>query len=337
VSLNTALAARVGAHRVTYQADPANPAAPLQLRVDGAVIPLTATGVNLSGGGRIAGTAGALEIDFPDGTVLIASPTWVAPQWALNISVHRTEADAGIMGAVPASSWLPALPRGASMGPMPATPQQRFVALNQTFANAWRITRETSLFDYARGTSTATFTNRAWPGDKGVCLIPNAPRPPKPLSAARARKICRSVVGKARNADCRFDVAVTGSPAFAKAYERSERIERSATVVDLDAGSGPVAAGLSFTATVSRLAGGGRVPTGTVQFVLDGEKSGGPVRLDNHGRAVWRGVRVKAGEHRLSARYSPDEASGLLPSGSMETVVALGTTAGVPTDPRRNW
>ena len=51
VSINSALAARVGRHRVTYQPNFKNAADPggLQLRVDGVLTPLTTAGLNLSG------------------------------------------------------------------------------------------------------------------------------------------------------------------------------------------------------------------------------------------------------------------------------------------------
>jgi hypothetical protein len=333
VSLNTALAARVGKHRVTYQPNFKNAADPagLQLRVDGVLTPLTTAGLNLSGGGRIVQTAGALEIDFPDGTVLIATPYWAAPQWLLNIAVYRTDATEGIMGSVPQGSWLPALPNGTSVGPMPPLHQlpQRYVTLNQTFANAWRVRNKTSLFDYAPGTSTATFTFVEWPAEKGPCVVPNHPPPAKPIEPARAREICRQITDKTRNADCVFDVAVTGVPGFAEAYLLTQRIEAGATAITVRDTPGPGNAQTKkpapiFTATVPRLVAGGKTPSGTVQFMLDGRKTGNPVRLDAHGLARWKGTGHKPGEHRLSARYLPDKGSVFLPSSSEDKVVVIG-------------
>jgi len=42
-----------------------------------------------------------------------------------------------------------ALPNGQSLGPMPASLHQRFIDLNQKFADGWRVTNATTLFDYS--------------------------------------------------------------------------------------------------------------------------------------------------------------------------------------------
>ena len=64
----------------------------------------------------------------------------------------------GIAGAIGPDTWLPALPDGSSIGPLPGTSHGRYVDLNQKFADAWRVTDANSLFDYGSGTSTSTFT-----------------------------------------------------------------------------------------------------------------------------------------------------------------------------------
>jgi lysyl endopeptidase len=57
---------------------------------------------------------------------------------------------------------------------MPATLHDRYVTLYDKFAKSWRVTKSNSLFDYAPGTSTATFTNLAWPVENAkTCTIPN--------------------------------------------------------------------------------------------------------------------------------------------------------------------
>ncbi len=334
VSVNTALAARVGSHRVTYEPDFKNPADPngLQLRVDGRLAPLTPAGISLSGGGRVALTAGALEIDFPDGTVLIATPFHAPPQWLFNVAVYGVDDGAGLMGSVPQGSWLPSLANGASVGVMPpataAGMHQRFVVLNQTFANSWRVNAKTSLFDYAPGTSTATYTNPRWPAEKAEsCRVPNMPAPPKPIDQGHAREICREVADKRRNADCVFDVAVTGQPGFAKAYLLAQRIQDGATRIDLGnnlaaVGAKPKTAAI-FTATVTRISSGDKVAAGFVQFLLDGEKASEPIRLDKDGAARWTAEGLKPGTHRLSANFTPAKESVFLPSSSVESVVGF--------------
>jgi hypothetical protein len=324
VSLNTAVAARVGAHRISYQPnlsgvpDPAG----LQLRVDGALTTLPPSGLPLGPGGHISNHGfGGIEVDFPDGTTLFATPHWWASQskWYLNVSVHRTPASEGVLGALAPGSWLPALSDGTSLGPQPANLHQRYVDLNQTFADSWRVTAATTLFDYAAGTSTATFTIPAWPLENPPCVIPENPGVPvEPLDPDTAQELCRVVVDKDRNADCISDVVATGEPGFADAHHVSELIVAGATRTLLD-GADRTAPGeaATFTATVARNAAkpGGAIPVGTVQFAVDGRDAGAPVTLDRDGHAVWR-ASLEAGEHRITASYSPAQGSVFLPSTS---------------------
>ncbi|HEV2199730.1 MAG TPA: hypothetical protein VGR73_07905, partial [Bryobacteraceae bacterium] len=153
VSLNAAVAARVGEHRVTWEPNLSGVPDPsgLQLRIDGVLTTLSPQGIVLGTGGRVAPQAGgALEVDFPDGKTLLVTPEWWASQseWYLNVdlshlglvSAESTGSGRGIAGAIANGSWLPALPSGGSMGPMPATLPARYNALYNKFANAWRVT-----------------------------------------------------------------------------------------------------------------------------------------------------------------------------------------------------
>ena len=133
VSLNTAVAARVGGRRVTYQPNLSGEPDPsgLQLRVDGALTTIGPNGLDLGGGGRITSTSapGGLRIAFPDSYTLLVTPGWWASQgyWYLNLSLTRTArgrglgslpenaasaAAGGLGGALAPGSWLPALPDG---------------------------------------------------------------------------------------------------------------------------------------------------------------------------------------------------------------------------------
>ncbi|MEO8502385.1 MAG: Ig-like domain repeat protein [Acidobacteriota bacterium] len=331
VSLNTAVAARVGTHRVTLQPNASGVPDPtgLQLRVDGALTTLSATGVSLGAGGRIipAGSGG-IEIDFPDGTVLLVTPNWWSTEskWFLNVDAFHTPALEGIMGARARGSWLPGLPDGTSLGPQPASLHQRYIDLNQKFADAWRVTDKTSLFDYAPGTSTATFTQASWPPENPPCVLPES-HPAKPLSELVAQKLCRPIVGKNRHSNCVFDVMVTGNPGFAKAYLISQRLQAGSTTTTASADRGPGKPGASatLTAIVAPNARQGRVsPSGLVEFLIDGEKAGEPAKLDARGRATLQTGRIKPGRHQLVARYLPGKESRFLSSTSLETPVVVG-------------
>jgi len=343
VSLNTAVAARVGTHRVTYQPNLSGVPDPsgLQLRVDGALVALGPAGVDLGLDGRVARSpdGSGLEIDFPDGTVLIVTPGWWASQgkWYLNLSVFHTAASQGIMGAIAAGSWLPALPGGASTGPMPAALHDRYLVLNRTFADAWRVTAGTSLFDYAPGTSTATFTLQGWPLEQPPCLLPES-KPVEPASEEVARRACREVSGKNRREDCVFDVRVTGNTGFAKTYLRSQELQARSTTstVTADQATTQVGEWVTFTASVVPSASGRKgVPAGMVQFIVDGTRVGAPIKLDPKGRATWETSRLKAGSHRVVARYLPSPGSAFLASASLETLHPVVRCACEPGKDRR--
>ncbi|HEX8621470.1 MAG TPA: S8 family serine peptidase [Allosphingosinicella sp.] len=239
VSVNTAVAARVGTHRVTLQPNLSGNPDPsgLQLRIDGALQTLTSQGTNLGGGTvKLVGGNG-MEIRFADGARLVVVPGWWPAQqlWYLNVDIYGTTATEGLMGAKAAGSWLPGLPGNASVGAMPTALNQRYAVLYGRFGEAWRVTSRTSLFDYRRGTSTATFTNRSWPTLSGSCLIPRAPAPPaRPLDRNEAERLCAALSDRRRRSDCVFDVAVTGERGFVKAYAISEGLRGRDDEVHID-------------------------------------------------------------------------------------------------------
>lgn len=242
VSLNTAVAARVGERRITYQPNLSGVPDPsgLQLRVDGVLTTLGPSGIDLGNGGRISETsaAGGLEIAFPEKYILRVTPGWWTSQskWYLNIGVVPAPATpvasgaspggapavGGIGGPIAPRSWLPALPDGSSMGPMPAALHDRYVDLYQKFGEAWRVTDATSLFDYAPGASTKTFTLKTWPMEKPPCELPDV-KPVRPVSLEVAQKACAEVRNQKMRANCVFDVRVTGELGFAKTYLLTER------------------------------------------------------------------------------------------------------------------
>jgi len=128
----------------------------------------------------------------------------------------------GLAGDVPERSWLPALPDGTSMGPKPTSAHDQYVELYKRFADAWRVTEKTSLFDYAPGTSTDTFTMRGWPPENGKCDIPGAV-PVQGATEEVAREACKGVPGDPAN--CIFDVKVTGLTNIANTYVASRNAQ----------------------------------------------------------------------------------------------------------------
>lgn len=237
VSLNTAVALRVGKHRITYQ--PAGGASAsaeqLQLRVDG--VPVNpARGFDLGGGNVIkkAKASGEIDIRLADGTRVVVIPLFWASQgyWYLDVQVFNTPAREGVMGPILAADWLPRAPDGSSFGPKPVSLLDRHVLLNHKFADAWRVSDSTSLFDYATGTATADFTDANWPPESGkscTSTTVHGPTPkvrePRPDIAKRA---CRGIKNKAIFANCIFDVTVMGDTIAAKGHRRADQLKAGA-------------------------------------------------------------------------------------------------------------
>ena len=293
-SVNTAIAARVGKHRVTWQPNISGVPDPsgLQLRVDGVLTTIGANGLDLGSGGRVMKSVGdGIEINFPDGTALFVTSNWWASQsqWYLNVRVFHTPATEGIMGVVEPNSWL-----------------------LEEFADTWRVTDKTSLFDYAPCMSTKTFTLPNFPKEKIL--------PMKPENLALAQRVCGAIADKNMQEDCVFDVATTGDPIFAKSARISQRIQRGATSTTVSDDRDPTRIGekVTFTATVARHAPGSGIPTGRVKFILDGKEVGRLVKLDSNGQAQWKTFRIMVGDHRVAARYVPGKDSVFLPSSSLD-------------------
>ncbi len=183
VAVYSAVATRVGKCRVTYEPNVSGVPDPsaMQLRVDGVLTKLGSAGIDLGSDGRIMKSwtgEGSIEIDYSDGTQLVVTPAYWSDQqkWYLNVNVYGTTAAEGIFGKLARGSWLPALPNGSSLGPMPDSLHQRFIDLYEKFADAWRVTDKTSLFDYGPGQSTATFTHKDWPTENPQsCAIEGQP------------------------------------------------------------------------------------------------------------------------------------------------------------------
>jgi hypothetical protein len=325
VSVNSAVAARVGRHRVTWQPrldgvpDPSG----LELRINGVVTALTDTGIALPQGGRVVKSAvGGLEIEFPNGALLAATPGFWSSQgkWYMNVNIYGGDAFEGIMGALARGSWLPALPDGSSLGPKPASAAQRYDDLNVRFAKAWRVSNRTSLFDYAPGQSTANFTIASWPKDKPPCDLPQE-TPAKPAETQVAVKACSRIVDRNRRENCVFDVTVTGEVGFAKTYLLTERLDLHGTATTLAIDKRRVTDGQrpTFTATVhkrTRSAKGS--PVGTIQFLLNGKPAGKAIKLDERAKAVFAPRELDLNQYRISAQFIPAKANPFLASSSPE-------------------
>jgi hypothetical protein len=331
VSINTAVAARVGARRIAYQ--PGTEGRRLQFYLDGKPSRLSKEGLDLEGH-RVAvfdanGETG-LRVDYDDGTILLVTPKfWNSYNvWYLDVSVSNTRADEGTMGHVPKESWLPRLRSGESVGMMPTNLADRYAVLYKTFADSWRVTDQTSLFVYAPGTSTKTFTDPDWPGETPPCepkpefQIPGAPIL-EGMPIAEAEDVCRIITMKDLYNNCVFDVAATGDKIFAETYLLAQELRLYGTSVEISASEsltgGPdrtsvVTGGdapadergltLVVKATVKPMTPGRPTPTGSVTFFVDGMPMNRAATLDARGRARVSIGPLRPGTHKIMATYS---------------------------------
>ncbi|RKH45444.1 VWD domain-containing protein [Corallococcus sicarius] len=233
-SLTTAVAVRVGPHRITYQMGADKPEL-LELRVDGKPVQL-GTELLLPAGGRITSTpaTGGIQIETPGGTRIIVTVDWWAHYhvWYMNVGVQQSRATEGLLGTIAPGNWLPALSDGALLGARPTDPYERYIALYEKFEDAWRVTKDTSLFDYASGFSTESYTLEGWPEYKASSCrvetqLPGIPvaEPLKPIPLSEAEQYCKEVANDDRRRDCIHDVSATGEPGFAKVYVTAEKVE----------------------------------------------------------------------------------------------------------------
>jgi von Willebrand factor type D domain len=146
------------------------------------------------------------QVEWPDGTVATVSRAAI---YGLGVTVEPAKSRAGslsgLLGNFDGNPQNDVADRGgSSFAPT-------FDRLYPSFADSWRVSAASSLFDYPTGESTATFTDRS---------LPTRPASASDLSAAQrsaALAACQAVglSDAADLADCTLDVAVTGSAAFA--------------------------------------------------------------------------------------------------------------------------
>lgn len=234
VSVNTAVAMRLGKRRVTFQplSGELRSDGKIRMRIDGE--PIARPGkVDLGGGNVIEQTtaSGATIVQAADGTRVLVTPVNWASQGYTYLDVHvlQTPAREGVMGPILAPDWLPFAPDGSSFGPRPALVLDRHTQLNQKFADAWRVATSTSLFDYVAGTSSDTFTDRSWPPEPGKgCSSTTAAGPSGKVREPRpdlAKKVCRGIKDKAIFDNCVFDVTTMGDAVFAVGHRRADQVK----------------------------------------------------------------------------------------------------------------
>jgi hypothetical protein len=220
VSVNQAMATRMGDRRVTVQIE--NGAA--TLRVAG--VPANDEVVRLPAGTIIRSetTYGpTFQFTWADGTHARVAQLGAS---TLNVTVEPAAARAGALAGLlgdfdgsPENDLVGA--GGAKLGVQP--PAQE---LTHGFADTWRIAQADSLFDYQPEQSTATFTDPTFPDNSAnAANVPNR---------ETAEKNCREMGITDRHLldNCIVDFAVTSDFVFASSYSHEQQAQaaRAASV-----------------------------------------------------------------------------------------------------------
>jgi hypothetical protein len=210
-AINTAVAARVGSHRIgVYQTGDS-----LQAHVDGQIVDLSGGPMDLGGGASISTFKNGFVVDFPDGTTMWTMSDGYGIFVQIKPSATLAASGSGLLGPiVPGGMGVPALPDGSRL-PVATSAAQRDDILYGQFADAWRVTDATTLFDYDAGKSTASYTIKPYPVASNIVTLPDL----SPPQTAAGDSACAAIADSTLHDDCVFDVGVTGQTGFAGTYQ----------------------------------------------------------------------------------------------------------------------
>lgn len=213
VSTTTGAAIETGGHRVTVTAGEDNP-----VRVDGAVVAVDELAFSPRdlGGAEVEVRHDTLQVRTADGHQV--SVAGVDDEW-FNVYVTDGQGVAwrGLFGDADGDPANDLTARdGRNLGPNPS-----FDELYDDFAESWRVSDATSLFDYDAGASTATHTDRSFPD--GPVTSDGLPTDDR----ARAETVCRTagIVDEQVLDDCIIDYAMTGEMSFVAGNRRADTVQ----------------------------------------------------------------------------------------------------------------
>ncbi|MDG4779507.1 VWD domain-containing protein [Micromonospora sp. WMMD961] len=218
-SVNSAVAFRVGAHRVALTLTDGG----TRVHVDGASVAAPPERTDLPGGGTLTrrpsdtGPTDGYDVTWPDGS---AAAVDQIGHYGYRVLVKLSDGRAGkVRGLLGDFDGDPADDIAPSNGSALTQPVP-FTQLYPAYADSWRVTPERSLLHYDDGQDTGTFTDRTFP-EREVTVGDL-----DPARRATAEQICRwaGITVPAQLAECVFDVAVSGRPEFAVAGATTEQV-----------------------------------------------------------------------------------------------------------------
>lgn len=202
VATNVAVAARVGSDTVAVYADGT-------LRINHAVATLAGGSRQALGGGTLYHTSGSYVAVWPDNTQLWIQSLGPSLSVRLAPSAARRRKLTGLLGNFDGDLANELATRD---GVVLARPMSAAV-LYGSFAESWRVAQASSLFDYAPGQTTETFTDRSFPHR----LV--STRDLSDAARAVATATCQAaLVPPQWLDDCVLDVGLTGNASLAGGF-----------------------------------------------------------------------------------------------------------------------
>jgi hypothetical protein len=226
VAQNVAVAMRVAGDRVgVYTGDP------FVVRVNRKPVFLGKKDLRLPRGGTIKPLRqGQLDVLWPDGSAVRVIPTGdLSTDVIVSLAPSRQGKIAGLLGdndsdSNDADDFTTRGGRRLDPEAIRGTGRLAYNLLYRAFGESWRVSNRTSLFDYARGQSTKTFTDRRFPARIAS---------PEAIEAGlrkKAEAICRRMRIQDPRVlrNCILDVASTGFFSFAVSASTAERSVKKA-------------------------------------------------------------------------------------------------------------
>ncbi|NTX08079.1 SBBP repeat-containing protein [Myxococcus sp. CA040A] len=201
VSVFKAVAARLGTERVAYYLGASPP-----FKINGLAVPITKE-TPLRDGGRIIPRGSGYVVEWPTGDHLVITPVGSYMNVDVLLSPARRGNVRGPLGNFNGNRADDFVLRDNTPLAAPPSFAQMYVG-PQAYVNSWRISQAESLFDYAAGESSSTFTN---------LNFPLAPPSPTPAQRQQAQQVCQNagVTQIATLWACITDVFVTNDTSFA--------------------------------------------------------------------------------------------------------------------------
>jgi hypothetical protein len=213
VSVNNAIALNVNRDRLTvhYSGEA------LALRVNGVPANLRFR-VALPHGGFIVPEGRSYLVGWPDGSLARLFRNVRGVDLSMQLAPARMGTVHGLLGPFTGNQSVGIEARdGTKIRAEDVSREEAgYGRLYHAFGDSWRIAQAESLFDYAPGESTATFTDRTFPDPKPPAITPE--------TSAAARAICvHAGVPDIALEGCILDVASTGEAGFALTTAQATR------------------------------------------------------------------------------------------------------------------